>query len=119
MEDGGIFPRTETQEVRKGAVENTCDAAEPPPNYASVEAEPEACAAELDRLEEKGYGTRFLSWKAARRALGPGITSRLAAIFKLREDGTRKTRLVLDQRRSGYNALVQLDERVVPGPPLV
>ena len=39
--------------------------------------------------------------------------SKLACIIKVRDDGTRKVRNVLDLRRSGYNEMVSLPERVV------
>ena len=50
-------------------------------------------AAQLDKLQEKGYGARYATWRAAREELGPGITSRLVAIFRKREGGSTKTRL--------------------------
>ena len=39
--------------------------------------------------------------------------SKLACIIKVRDDGTRKVRNVLDLRRSGYNEMASLPEGVV------
>ena len=41
------------------------------------------------------------------------MISKLAAIVKPRADGSLKTRLVVDMRRSGVNACVRLQERIV------
>ena len=41
------------------------------------------------------------------------LVSKLAVIVKDREDGTKKVRLVLDLRRSGYNHFVKCEERIV------
>ena len=41
------------------------------------------------------------------------LVSKLAVIVKEREDGSKKVRLVLDLRRSGYNNLVKCEERIV------
>ena len=41
------------------------------------------------------------------------VVSKLAAILKTRPDGTLKTRLVVDYRRSGVNSFVMANERVV------
>ena len=48
------------------------------------------------------------------RRFKKGRASRLAIIVKVKDDGTKKRRLIVDLKRSGRNALAYVAERVVP-----
>ena len=39
--------------------------------------------------------------------------SKLAAIVKVRSDGSERVRIIIDMLRSGLNLFVQLEERIV------
>ena len=82
-------------------------------NYASVSEEFELSGAEVDRLIEKGHAVKYDEWKDVLAEFGDALVSKLACIIKVREDGTKKVRNVLDLRRSGYNEHVNLEERIV------
>ena len=102
----GIPPRAEEEEMLTSHVE-------PDGNYASVVMEAELSGAEVDRLITKGYAVRYDTWEDVIEAFGGALVSKLACIVKARDDGTLKVRNVLDLRRSGYNRLVAVPERVV------
>ena len=87
---GGVFPRAPCQAVDGDALSETLDDGEPPENYASVVAEPAKSAKELNRLVGLGYAARYYTFSAAVAELGPGITSKLAAIFSERGMGRRR-----------------------------
>lgn len=82
-------------------------------NYASVAEHASAVRSELRRLEGLGYIRKYASWEAVTAALGPVVVSKLAALSKVREDGSTKLRLIVDMRRSEVNAHVRLGERIV------
>ena len=82
-------------------------------NYKSAEENATAFAAEVERLLAAGYVTKYSSLKEAQRALGDVIVSRVAAISKVREDGTTKLRIIIDMLRSMVNSFVKLGERIV------
>jgi hypothetical protein len=67
----------------------------------------------VDRLIEKGYAVKYDTWEDVTNAFGGVLVSKLACIVKEKEDGTLKVRNVLDLRRSGYNEVVKLQERIV------
>ena len=111
--DGGIFPPAEKWETT-GNIDELALGIIPGANYESVELDPVSAGAELDRLQGKGYVHHYPTWGQLRAELGDKtLASRMAALHKKRADGTRKTRLIVDQRRSGYNTCVALAERVV------
>ena len=41
------------------------------------------------------------------------LVSKLAAIVKVRSDGSERVRIIIDMLRSGLNLFVQLEERIV------
>ena len=41
------------------------------------------------------------------------VVSRLACIVKLRDDGSKRVRIIIDMLRSGLNYFIKLEERLV------
>ena len=64
--------------------------------------------AELDRLVCKGHIVKFYTWEELTEVYQVFVVLELAAITKVRPDGTVKLRLIVDMLRSG------LSERIVP-----
>ena len=61
-----------------------------------------------------GYATKCTSWQEVVAYTGPGASlTKLGCIQKARPDGSTKTRLVVDCRRSGVNGLMVIRQRVV------
>ena len=44
---------------------------------------------------------------------GQVVVSRLACIVKLRDDGSKRVRIIIDMLRSGLNYFIKLEERLV------
>jgi hypothetical protein len=109
----GIFPTTSPKDRVGSSITEHLQEHEPSSNYASVSEEFELSGAEVDRLIEKGYAVKYDEWKDVLAEFGDALVSKLACIIKVREDGTKKVRNVLDLRRSGYNEHVNLEERIV------
>ena len=109
----GIFPAAENDAAARVMDSRKLVEEEPLGKYKSVEDVAELSGAEVDRLVEKGYAVKYESWQEVLDAFGGVLVSKLACIVKQREDGTLKVRNVLDLRRSGYNEVVRLQERVV------
>ena len=68
---------------------------------------------EIARIIDKGFLEQFKSWEEVTARWPTAVASRVAVLTKTRDDGTIKIRLVIDLRRSGGNAWVELPERVV------
>ena len=109
----GIFPTTSPKDRVGSSITEHLQEHEPSSNYASVSEEFELSGAEVDRLIEKGYAVKYDEWKDVLAEFGDALVSKLACIIKVREDGTKKVRNVLDLRRSGYSEHVSLEERIV------
>ena len=78
----------------------------------SVEDELEDANVELDRYEQKGYLERISLQKAEELCKG-GTVSKLGLVLKVKENGEKKRRIVIDLRRSGGNSKSLLPERRV------
>ena len=107
------FPAVVAQQATTIEAGDKASADEPSGKYTSVELEAELSGAEVDRLIAKGYAVNYEKWEDVTSAFGGALVSKLACIIKVRDDRTRKVRNVLDLRRSGYNEMVSLPERVV------
>jgi len=81
-------------------------------NYKSVEEDLEEANIELDRYATLGYMKR-IPLKEAEREFSGGTVSRLGLVLKIKDDGQRKRRIVIDLRRSGGNAKSVLPEKLV------
>ena len=86
---------------------------EPGRNYISVEQNQDLVRAETDRLIGAGFIQAFSTWEELAKHHPNVIVSKIAAIIKQREDGTSKTRLIIDMLRSRVNSFVKLSERIV------
>ena len=69
--------------------------------------------AELSRLIDEGYATRYPNWDAVRRRWGEVAVSKLACIVKEKDDKTVKVRIIIDFLRSHVNKAVKMQERAV------
>ena len=68
---------------------------------------------EMKRIAAKGFIEEFATWEEVTARWPGAIASKVAVLTKPREDGSTKVRLIIDLRRSGGNAEVDLPERVV------
>lgn len=82
-------------------------------NYVSVRENRQGVEAELARLVSKGYIVKFDNWETLSAEYKGVIVSKLAAITKIKPDGTVKLRLIVDMLRSGLNKFVKLNERIL------
>ena len=110
---GGVFPELNKEGVPNDELEQFLVDEEPGSNYKSVEEVSEVAGAEVDRLVKKGFAKFYKTWEEVIAEHGKVLSSKLACIVKVREDGTLKVRDVIDLRRSGYNLLVKMVERIV------
>ena len=81
-------------------------------NYKSVEEDLEEANIELDRYATLGYMKR-VPLKEAEREFSGGTVSRLGLVLKIKDDGQKKRRIVIDLRRSGGNTKSVLPEKLV------
>ena len=81
-------------------------------NYKSVEDDLEEANVELDRYANLGYMKRIPREEAEQLYEG-GTVSRLGLVLKVKDDGSKKRRIVIDLRRSGGNAKSVLPEKLV------
>ena len=81
-------------------------------NYASMEENAEDAKIEVARYEREGYVQR-ISKEAGLKKYQGGTISRLGLVLKVKENGERKRRVVIDLRRSGGNSKSKLPERLV------
>ena len=82
-------------------------------NYASVEKNATHAQAELSRLVDEGYATRYPNRDAVRRRWGEVAVGKLACIVKEKDDKTVKVRIIIVFLSSHINKAVKLRERVV------
>ena len=76
--------------------------AEPLGNYASVEEHEKLVRAEVARLRESGFVTVYQTWADVIKRFGQVLVSKMAAVVKLRDDGTTKLRLIVHMSTSKY-----------------
>ena len=82
-------------------------------NYSSMEEHRGEALLELQRYEEKGIARMVSSEELLQRFPTHGTISRLAMILKQKDDGTVKSRIIMDLRRSGGNSRCKVPERIV------
>ncbi len=81
-------------------------------NYASMYEMQEEATVEINRYVEKGFAVvKPVEW--AQSVFGTGTVSKLACIHKVRDDGTSKTRIIVDLLRSDGNRRARIPERVI------
>ena len=113
IEPCGVFPLADAKGEAHDELWRHWACVEPTTNYKSVHENAAIVNAEVDRLAGKGFVTKCPTWADVKRRFGNVVVSKVAAITKLREDGTTKLRLIIDMLRSGVNAHVRLHERIV------
>lgn len=82
-------------------------------NYSSMEEHRGEALLELQRYEEKGIARSLSSEELLQRFPTHGTISKLALILKQKDDGSVKSRIIMDLRRSGGNARCRVPERIV------
>ena len=83
-------------------------------NYSSFYQEEEAADKDLERIVEAGFAEKISDVEVIRKRYGDVLRlPKIAVITKLRGDGSKKTRLIVDMRRSGTNGQIVARERVV------
>ena len=109
----GVFPEVSPEEATADLA-SIAARMEPQANYKSFGEARDVVEPELERLREAGFLKVLGTWAEVKEFFGCDVVvSKLAAILKTRPDGTLKTRLVVDYRRSGVNSFVKANERVV------
>jgi hypothetical protein len=68
---------------------------------------------EIKRISDKGFIEVFDTWADIEKKWPGAIASKVALIVKEKVDGSMKTRLIVDMRRSGVNGGVVVTERIV------
>ena len=72
----------------------------------------EQATKEINRYVEKGFAViRTVEW--AQAVFGTGTVSKLACIHKLKDDGSSKTRIIVDLLRSDGNRRARVPERII------
>ena len=67
----------------------------------------------MNRLLKEKFVTRYDTFEEVVVLHGKVIVSKVAAIVKMRPDGTPKLRIIIDMLRSMVNSYVRLEERIV------
>eukprot|EP00435_Cladocopium_sp_Y103_P058029 s1426_g20.t1 len=119
IETTGVFPPSDEVDEQEGGdvrqlvvSDAVLERPETLTNYKSVEEELDEARTELSRYEKEGY-LRRLTIQEAEQQYGGGTVSRLGLVLKVKENGEKKRRIVIDLRRSGGNAKSRLPERLV------
>ena len=73
---------------------------------------PVDASTEMERVVGKKYAVRLHKTKVRKR-FKRGHTSRMAIIVKIKDDGSKKVRSIVDLKRGGANAAAVVLERVV------
>ena len=109
----GIFPRCEPeqQELQSCKEFDILEWEEELRNYKSLEENKEDARIELDRYKQCGFtSTHPKEFVSNMKAY---TISRLGLIVKVKENGVKKRRIILDMRRSGGNQKSTLPEKLV------
>ena len=119
LEVNTVFPETaeDTKAVEQSRgfpILTTVEDVEAASNYKSFEEAGKAAEDELERIAQLGYAIQAGSWSEVVTRVGEGAAlTKLGCIQKPRPDGTTKTRLIVDMRRSGINGKMEIRQRVV------
>ena len=82
-------------------------------NYKSFYDEVEAADADFDRIVEKGFAERVATTHELKMRWGEVRAPKVAVVAKVKRDGTKKVRLIVDMLRSGTNGDIVARERLV------
>ena len=107
----GIFPAVEIDEADYEDLPEL-ENIQAKRNYASMYEMEEEASVEINRYVEKGFAViKSVEW--AQSVFGTGTVSKLACIHKVRDDGSAKTRIIVDLLRSDGNRRARVPERVI------
>lgn len=116
----GVFPRVEQDSAAVEAsrlfgelLEKENRPLEAHVNYRSFYDEAEAADADFDRVVALGYAEKFDTEAEVRAKFGNVTPAKVAVVAKLRKDGTKKIRIIVDMLRAGINGKIQIRERLV------
>ena len=116
----GVFPGVDhdTAAIEASRVFGEMLARNPEPhnehkNYKSFAEEAAAADEDLERIVREGFAEKFESAAAVVQRFGAFVPAKVAVQAKLRKDGSKKIRLIVDMRRSGTNGQRTLRERLV------
>ena len=106
----GIFPEVDESESMEEIPEVT--AIEQKSNYKSMLESKADAEQEIQRYVDKGFAiVKPLEW--AQTVFEKGTVSKLACITKIKEDQTKKVRIIVDLLRSHGNARCKVPERII------
>ena len=109
----GIFPEVETQAEAASELWKHFAQGAAKGNYKSAEENRTSFVKEVDRLITAGYISKYDNYADLKMHLNDVIISKVAALIKVRNDGSEKVRIIIDMLRSKVNAFVRLSERIV------
>ena len=105
----GIFPEVDEEDQEEPP---ELEAIAAKKNYASILENREDAEKEILRYVDKGFAiVRPMSW--AQQMFEKGTVSKLACITKIKEDHTKKVRIIVDLLRSHGNLRCKVPERIV------
>ena len=106
----GVFPEVEEDDELENVPE--MEAIQQKENYKSMLEFKEDAEHEIQRYVDKGFAVvKPLKW--AQDTFEKGTVSKLACITKIKEDKTKKVRIIVDLLRSHGNARCKVPERIV------
>ena len=111
----GIFPPTlKDEELQEGGdIQAAQGLREDIGNYTSVVEQEEDAQVEINRLIHCGYAIEVKKKDAEKKGFRGTTISKLGLIVKVKDNGAKKRRIIIDLRRSGGNKKAKLPERLV------
>ena len=108
----GVFPPVETEET-SNTIEDTEQFIDTNlDNYVSIKVDEQDAAIEVERVVARKVASRRVKADVKKR-FRRGHNSRMAAIVKIKDDGSKKRRLIVDIKRPLANTTAKAPERVV------
>ena len=116
----GVYPKSDETEAQRASFlfyearkMDTHDDGVIVKNYKSFDEAGDFAKEELHRLLEEGHLKHIGNWKTTKGKWKEALATKLAVLVKEKEDGSVKTRFIVDMRRSGVNGIVKVYERIV------
>ena len=82
-------------------------------NYKSADENKQLLNNEVNPLLKENFVKRYDTLEEAVKLHGKVFVSKVAAIVKMRQDGTPKLRIIIEMLRSMVNSFVRLEERII------
>ena len=96
---GGRVPRRGPRHGRDRGLQGLRGAHDEHKNYKSFAEEAAAADEDLERIVGEGFAEKFESAAAVVQRFGAFVPAKVAVQAKLRKDGSKKIRLIVDMRR--------------------